>query len=176
MEGAAANSVLTDREQVFARLTDAQLDAAYRLATVILGNRAEAEDATHDAAVRAWERFGELRDPARFEAWFGRILVNGCRDRLRTRHVRPIPLTDPPSRPVGDPSAEVVDADVLTRAILSLTPEHRTVIALHYLMDCAIEEIAHRTGERTGTVKSRLHYALRSLRAAYDAGEREVRR
>jgi hypothetical protein len=42
------------------------------LATVILGDPVEAEDATHDAAVRAWERWGSLRDPDRFDAWFGR--------------------------------------------------------------------------------------------------------
>ena len=52
--------------------------------------RSEAEDAVHDAAVSAWAGFRSLRDPARFEAWFSRILVNGCRDRLRRRKRTPI--------------------------------------------------------------------------------------
>src|ERR1035437_9604069 len=74
----------------FRRLTDSRLASCYRLATVILGDPVEAEDATHDAAVRAWERWGSLRHPALFDAWFGRILVNECRDRLRRRRVRPL--------------------------------------------------------------------------------------
>ena len=44
----------------------------------------------HDAALVAWRGFGKLRDVDRFDAWFGRILVNGCRDRLRARRRRPI--------------------------------------------------------------------------------------
>ena len=57
---------------------------------MILGDPVEAEDAVHDAAVVAWRGFAGLRDRDRFEAWFGRILVNGCRDRLRRRRRRPI--------------------------------------------------------------------------------------
>jgi RNA polymerase sigma-70 factor (ECF subfamily) len=62
------------------------------LAAVILGDPVEAEDATHDAALRAWERWGSLRDPDRFDAWFGRIVVNECRDRLRRRRLRPLSI------------------------------------------------------------------------------------
>ena len=66
----------TARAAAFADLVDRRaLDSAYRFATLMLGDRGDAEDATHDAAVMAWRHFGELRDPHRFEAWFGRILV-----------------------------------------------------------------------------------------------------
>src|SRR5262249_11714456 len=61
------------------------LDEAYRRARVLLGNRVGAEDAGHDAAERAWRSWGSLRDEAQFDAWFSRILVNLCRDRLRRR-------------------------------------------------------------------------------------------
>ena len=66
------------RAIAFTRLTADRLASCYRLATAILGDPIEAEDAAHDAAVRAWERWGSLRDPDRFDAWFGRILVNEC--------------------------------------------------------------------------------------------------
>ena len=75
------------RATAFTRLTAVRLVSCYRLATVILGDPVEAEDATHDAAARAWERWGSLRDLDRFDAWFGRILVNECRDRLRRRRL-----------------------------------------------------------------------------------------
>ncbi len=54
-----------------------------------------------------------------------------------------------------------------------LTPDHRTVIALRYLEDLSEAQIAERTSARLGTVKSRLHYALSELRAAYEAGARD---
>ena len=83
------------RARAFADLVDRRaIDAAYRYATLILGDRNEAEDATHDAALTAWRRFADLRDPARFDAWFGRILANTCRDRLRARR-RTLHLIDP---------------------------------------------------------------------------------
>ncbi|MGC8633881.1 MAG: sigma factor-like helix-turn-helix DNA-binding protein [Candidatus Limnocylindrales bacterium] len=58
----------------------------------------------------------------------------------------------------------------------TLSPDHRAVVALRYLGDYSLDEIAARTGQRAGTVKNRLHYALRALRAALDAEAREVPR
>lgn len=74
-----------DRAAAFRRLVGGSLDDAYRRAAVLLGNRFEAEDAVRDAAERAWRSWGSFRNPAQFDAWFGRILVNVCRDRLRRR-------------------------------------------------------------------------------------------
>ncbi len=88
-------TTLGDRRAAFEALADAELDGAYRLAGVILGDPWQAEDATHDAVVQAWLRYGSLRDPDRFGAWFQRILVNGCRDRLRQRSRRPVAVLTP---------------------------------------------------------------------------------
>ncbi len=162
---------------VFARLAAAHLDAAYRLATFILGgDRSEAEDAVHDAALRAWQHFGDLREPDRFAPWFTRIVVNSCRDRLGARRVRPITFSNPIGAATPDPADAIVRADALERALLTLSPDHRVVVALRYVADCSLDEIAARTGERAGTVKSRLHYALHALRAALDADARDVTR
>ena len=76
----------TERAEAFLRLADDHLDAAYRLARAILHDATDAQDATHDAVERAWRKWSTLRDPARFEPWFDRILVNTCRDRLRSAH------------------------------------------------------------------------------------------
>ena len=76
-------SANADRAAAFSELAERHLADSYRLAALILGERADAEDATQDAFVAAWKSWSSLRDPAHFEAWFGRILVNVCRDRLR---------------------------------------------------------------------------------------------
>ena len=78
--------VVDTRAEPFRGRVDRSLDATYRLAAVILNDRIEPEHAVHDAAVRAWRSFGSLRDQPPFEGWFQRILVNRCRDRLRSRH------------------------------------------------------------------------------------------
>jgi RNA polymerase sigma-70 factor, ECF subfamily len=162
----------TARHLAFERLTDQRLLRAYRLATLILRDAAEAEDAVHDAAVLAWTRFDELRDRSLFDAWFDRIVVNACRQRLRQRRVRPLVMEALPEVGESDGSAGRAEREVLRRALGRLTPEHRTVVVLRHLEGFSTAEIAARTGEREGTVKSRLHYALRELRAAYDATNR----
>jgi len=162
----------------FRRLIDDRLDTSYRLATVPLGARSAAEDATHDAVVRAWTAFGSLRDPAAFDGWFRRILVNACRDIQRGRKHRPtvsldlVPMAVGPDR---DLAAVWAERDALARALDALTPEHREVVVLRFYADLPLEEIARALGTPLGTVKSRLHHALGYLRADHDAAARPTR-
>ena len=72
-----------ERITAFQRLADDRLDASYALATAIMRSDHDAQDAVHVAVVIAWKRWASLRDRARFDAWFDRIVVNVCRDRLR---------------------------------------------------------------------------------------------
>jgi RNA polymerase sigma-70 factor (ECF subfamily) len=157
-----------DRRAAFAELADHHLAAAYRLAGVILGDPVEAQDATHDAVVAAWRRYGSLRDPERFEAWFQRILVNVCRDRLRQRHRRPIVEIDLTQEFVAssDEIAGVDDRLALDRAFARLSPEQQIAVALRFYSDLTVDQIADRTRVPVGTVKSRLHAATRRLQAA----------
>lgn len=169
------------RAELFGRLVDrAALDKAYRYATLVLGSRSDAEDATHDAALSAWRKLGDLRDPAKFDAWFGKILVNACRDLLRTRGRSPLSLDAAPASPTDDgyapaqrvttdPTDTLIDRDALGHALRTLTPDQREVVVLRYFFDLTIDQIAARTGARQGTVKSRLHHALRYLRSAIDS-------
>lgn len=171
--------MIDDRATAFAELLDRGLDAQYRLAAVILLDRLEAEDAVHDAAVVAWREFGRLRERDRFEAWFTRILVNGCRDRLRQRRRRPpivrIPTADDPADAGGLTHAEALgavhDRDLLGRAFADLDPDHAVVVVLRFYADLTVPDIATRLGIPEGTVKSRLHHALRRLRAAVERAE-----
>jgi RNA polymerase sigma-70 factor (ECF subfamily) len=166
---------MDDRATAFAALLDRGLDSQYRLAAVILGDAVEAEDAVHDAALVAWRGFAGLRDRDRFDAWFGRILVNGCRDRLRARRRHPsvvtlsLPEVDRHHVPLaGDASLRLAIRDTLERAFTSLDPDHAVVVVLRYYADLSVPQIASRLGIAEGTVKSRLHHALRRLRSAVE--------
>lgn len=169
--GAVAARSDADRAAAFTELTERHLDASYRLAALLMDNWTDAEDATHDAVILAWQRWSSLRDRERFPAWFQRILVNVCRDRMRRRRLRPVVL-DPGDPPGPDPFAGSPERAALRQALDHLSPDHRTVIVLRFFADLGVDEIAERTGERAGTVKSRLHYALSSLRAEWDAADR----
>lgn len=161
-------AVATDAE-AFDWLTATQLDRAYRLAWAILGDDGEAQDATQDAFAAAWRSRGKLRDPDKAEAWFSRILINGCRDRLRARgrsRIQPLDLSRLPS--VADGSHDASTRDELDRALAGLDPDHRIVVVLRFWADLTVDDIASRLGVPSGTVKSRLHHSMRALRAALE--------
>lgn len=164
---------LSDRAAAFERFTQARLDRAYRLAAVVLRNRTEAEDAVHDAALVAWARWADLREPARMDAWFDRILINECRSRLRRLRVRPNSLALGSSEE-QDVYQRVGNQETVGLALAGLDPEHRIALVLRYFLDLPPAAIAERTGTSVGTVKSRLHYGLRQARAAVEASERSI--
>jgi RNA polymerase sigma-70 factor (ECF subfamily) len=156
-------------------LIERSVDHAFRLARAILLDEMEAEDAVQDACLTAWRRRASLRDRERFAPWFERILINGCRDRLRSRSRRRVralalqeswhePTEGPPRLPgTGD------DDPALDLALDDLDPDHRIVVLLRYWQDLPLDAIADRLDVPVGTVKSRLHYAHRSLKASLEA-------
>lgn len=162
-----------DRDAAFVRLADKHLDASYRLARAILRDPGDARDATHDAILQAWRKWPTLRDQALFERWFDRILVNTCRNRLkRATRWQPADISAELVATGSDPFTQTDDRDVLGSAIAALPPEHRVVVALRYYRDLTVEDIATRLQIPAGTVRSRLHYALKKLHAAIDAADR----
>lgn len=165
--------LLVTRRDAFDALIARRLDDAYRLAGVILGNATDAEDAVHDAALSAWRSRDLLRDEARLEAWFTRIVVNVCRDRLRARRRHPIVELDAeagsPAKQemsTGDASSGIAHRDMIGRALTVLEPDELIVIVLRFYMDLSVDAIAERVGIPAGTVKSRLNHATQRLRAA----------
>jgi RNA polymerase sigma factor (sigma-70 family) len=164
-------------ETWFLDLADRELDRAYRLAGLILGSFNDAEDATHDAFVRAWDHIGALRDPAGFQAWFDRIVVNVCRDRLRrARIVRFVPVeAEATDRPAADLYERLIGERDLLAAVDVLDADLRVAVILRYWADLTVDDIAERLGIPTGTVKSRLHRAVGQMRSRLvDAASNEV--
>ena len=164
------------RDAAFVRLADEHLDKAYRLARAILRDPAEAQDATHDAFVQAWRKWGTLRDPSRFELWFDRILVNTCRNRIRSTRWQATDISAEVALATGDHAGRVEDRDVIGAAIATLSPDHQIVIALRYYRDLTVDDIARRLDVPAGTIKSRLHSALKRLHDAIDAGDKGTAR
>ena len=165
---------MTDDERAarFTARIGPELDRAYRLAGVILEDAAAAEDAVHDAAIKAWREFGKLRNEDAFNAWFGRILVNVCRDRLRElrRHpvvdLSPVVVESTGAKAVPDPSAGIVRQQMVAGALRRLPPDQLVVVVLRFEMDMTVPAIAAQLGVPAGTVKSRLNAALERLRIA----------
>jgi RNA polymerase sigma-70 factor (ECF subfamily) len=161
-----------DREEAFARLIDAGLDRSFRTARLILRNDADAEDAVQDAVVSAWRHWRELRDRDRFDAWFGRILLNRCRDRLRTAgRTQDIDLTPALPARETDAVARLESRIDIGRAFESLNPDQRIAVVLRYWSDLSIDQIAERVQAPAGTIKSRLHHALERLRTSLEQAE-----
>ncbi len=153
-----------------------RLDESYRLARLILRDDQEAQDATHDAFVAAWRKRSTLRDPQRVDAWFGRIVVNACRQRLRARVRRPTSaLRDEPNVRTADPYRRSDDRDEMERAFRTLNPDQRVAVVLRFYQDLPVDEIARLVGSPSGTVKSRLHHAMRQLRHAIQRDGEEPR-
>ena len=163
------------RDEAFAVLIGPRLDRAYGLAWHLLGHAADAEDACQEALLAAWSAWPRLRDPARFDAWFDRILVNTCIEHLRRRARRPqVTLSDDPAIAERDTLAGSIERDLIGRALGRLSPDHRAAVVLRFWADLSTDAIAERLGVPAGTVRSRLHYALGALHAELER-ERDIR-
>lgn len=143
--------------------TLARLDATARM---ILRDRELARDAVQDALLHAWRDLRGLRDPERFQGWLYRLTVRTCLRAASQRRRRSIEVTLDAIEIAdsSEPSTEVVRRELLDRALRGLEPGHRAVVALHYLLDMPLREVAETLGIPHGTAKSRLHYALEAMR------------
>ena len=162
-----------DRD-AFAALATRVVDRLYAVAYGILRDGERAQDAVQNALLKAWRQLPSLREPARFDAWINRLLVSACYDeaRGRTSWNRSIQVIRyEPAQP--DAAESLADRDQLERAFRRLSPEQRAVVVLHHYLGLELQEIASTLGIPVGTARSRLHYALRGLRAALEADSRK---
>jgi RNA polymerase sigma-70 factor (ECF subfamily) len=138
---------------------------AYRAAFLIVHDHAAAEDIAQEAFVQAIRRLDRFDRRRRFAPWLTTIVVNRAIDWTRARTARresgqPAPETEAaPERPVGLHSDEVIEA------LASLTPEHRAVVVLRYVLEYTPGEIARMLDLPRGTVNSRLRRGLDALEA-----------
>lgn len=156
----------------FTAVVRASSGRLYAIAYRILRDADLANDALQETLVKVWDDLPALRDPDRFDGWAARITCRCCY-RLAKRERRFALPT--PSQPEPDATAfvtEVADQDEMERGFRHLSPEHRAVLVLHYYLGLTLGEIADTLDISPGTVGSRLHYAVRSLRAALESEAR----
>ena len=147
--------------------------ASFRTACLILGNRADAEEAVQDAYLRAWRFRDSLSGVPSIRPWLYRVVVNSCYSKLR----REIPHRDHRAgdellshlpAPSADPEASAEHGEVaetVLAALQRLPVSLRVPVVLRYYADLSERDIALAIGRRPGTVKSRLHEAKRRLAA-----------
>ena len=162
-----------DRE-AYALLASGIADRYLSVARRILRDIDLAEDATQQALLTIWQDIPQLRDPARFDAWSYRLLVRACyaegrKERRWAPNLRLL-SADEPTR--GDGLSSIADRDQLERGFRRLSIDHRAVVVMHHYLDMPLDRVAETLGIPVGTAYSRLHYAMRALRAALDADAR----
>jgi RNA polymerase sigma-70 factor, ECF subfamily len=155
----------------FVTALEAELAMAYRLAGYLMGDSAEAADAVQEASVRAWRAWPKLREREKFHSWFSQILVNVCRTHLGRRSRRRTEDVENVDVEAADPFRASLARDAVGRALPALSNELRIVVVLRYWGDMSLNEIAERLNIPLGTVKSRLHAALQTLRRRLEPAE-----
>jgi RNA polymerase sigma-70 factor (ECF subfamily) len=149
---------------IFAEHGDALYAHALRLAS---GDRQRAEDLVQETLLRAW-RHPEALDPDRgsVRAWLFTTARNLAIDSWRRRSVRvgEVITDTPPESATDDETDRTVEGWLIAEALGRLSPVHREVLVECFYQGRSVAEAATRLGIPPGTVKSRTHYALRSLR------------
>jgi RNA polymerase sigma-70 factor (ECF subfamily) len=158
----------------YALLVRRHQDGARRLAIVLGGANADADDATQDAFVKAWRALDRFRDGAPFRPFLFRIVANEARNRRRAAGRRAryeLRVGEDRSSGEAAPSPEAASLAAeqqraLAAALGALSPRHRDVVVCRHLLGLSEAETGEILDVSLGTVKSRLARALDRLRAS----------
>lgn len=152
-------------------LYERHVGRAVGLARVLTGDHSAAEDIAHDAFIRVASRLGALRDPARFEPYLLRTVVNLSRSRARRRRVEQAFLARQRPEEAGlDPDPD--EREVVRAALLRLPVRQRAAISLRYFDDLSEEQVSFALGCTPKAVNGLVRRARAELRRIL--GEEEV--
>ena len=169
-----------DDRQLFEQLVESHYRQAYHVAYRITGSRAEAEDLTQEAMLRAYQSFHRYRRDLPFANWLYRIMVNLHIDHVRRRPKARIESTeampaftelpDLDSNPADLVLSQTMD-DRLQQALRALPPDFRAAVVLCDVEGLSYEEIAETMGCSIGTVRSRIHRGRNRMRRLLGIGQ-----
>jgi RNA polymerase sigma-70 factor (ECF subfamily) len=162
--------------RAFEELVRGAWEIAFRVAVVVTGDAAEAEDAAQQALAKAWRALARFDASRPFRPWLLRIVANEARNRRRsagrrTRLALHLERASASGDAAPSPESTVVAGDErrqLLDALDALPEDGRTVLACRYLLGLSEQETAAVLHVRRGTVKSRTARALDRLRELYD--------
>jgi RNA polymerase sigma-70 factor, ECF subfamily len=143
--------------------------ALWHYAWRLTGDRSRAQDVVQETLLRAWQHPEVTNDSERSaRSWLFTVARNMIIDESRSlrsrREVSALDDSGTPERACPDDVDAALDRLLINTALARLTPEHRAVVHRSYVMGWTTADIAADLGIAEGTVKSRLHYALRALR------------
>lgn len=139
----------------------------YRIAHAILFSDADCADAIQEAVFKGWMKKGSLHEEKYFETWMVRILINECRNLLRSGKNIHLPLNEA----LASAAQPELNEDIhLRMAIRNLPEKYRMPLLLHHLEGYSLAEIARMLDIPQGMVKSRLHQGRSALRKILNAG------
>ena len=173
--GARERAVVAESAQSrLAELYTRHAAGAIRLAYMLTGDRSLAEDLTQDAFVKLAGRLVHLRDPAAFEAYLRRTIVNSTNSYFRRKRLERAYLQTSASEPASVGAAPGEDRrDELWRGLQRLPVRQRTAVVLRIYEDLPEDRVAEILGCRPGTVRSLVSRGLSVLRIHVRSDEDE---
>ncbi|WP_051688180.1 RNA polymerase sigma factor [Desulfofalx alkaliphila] len=152
----------------FLKLSKQYQRGLYRVAFGMLGNEHDAADAVQETLLKAYRDVANLRNHQQFKSWLYRILTNRCIDILRQRQ-RTTPVENVWKNEAVENNWDLkVD---IANALAGLDEQHRTVVVLRFFQDMQLGDIAVVLNIPVGTVKSRLHRAMKKLKLSLSTAE-----
>ncbi len=160
-----------DHDAAFSDYVLTRGTALLRMATMLTGNRADAEDLVQAALAKTYRAWGKINDHAALDAYVRRAMVNTHISWWRRRRLEEFPTDELPDQAVADHARESDTAEVVRRALDRLPQRMRTALVLRYFEDMTEPEIAAALGISLGTVKSTVSRAVAKLRIDAELGE-----
>lgn len=157
-----------DESDRLTALYDAHAGPVWRYVVHLTGDRSGADDIVQETLLRAWRSPRILaQDPSTARSWMFTVARHLVIDEARSaRRRHEVPVAETPESIAADATDALFEAILIEEALASLSADHRAVIVRAYYRGSTVAEIASEIGVPEGTVKSRLHYGIRSLRLA----------
>lgn len=159
-------------QEAFAEILYTFQDAVYNLCYRMLGERTEAEDATQEAFLKAYNNLTRYDHDRSFKTWILSIASNHCIDRLRKRRMQFVSIDEPmpatlslaSDDPGPERATEMNERSAAIQALLDeLDPDYRLAVVFRYWYDYSYAEIAEAMETTESAIKSRLFRARRML-------------
>jgi RNA polymerase sigma factor (sigma-70 family) len=159
-------------QRAFQQLVEDYNDIVWRTARVLLPDNIPAEDSIQEAWIDTWRSFSRFKEGQPFRPWLLAIVANRCRMTMRRRHIPVVPIEDADEDRLisaDDVIKEILNLErdsELQSMLITLSTEQQRLLKLRFFAELELTEIAQIMCIPVGTVKSRLHRTLSTLRTS----------